>query len=68
MNFVGVLIGIAIAIVIFLLFRAIVLWYFRIDQIVALLTDINGRLAFIQADNKKLEQRADEAIGLLKSR
>jgi hypothetical protein len=68
MNFVGVLIGIAIAIGIFLLFRAIVLWYFTIDQIVALLTDINGRLALIQADNKKLEELADEAIGLLKKR
>jgi hypothetical protein len=61
------LIGFAIAIVVFLLFRAIVLWYFKIDQIVSLLTNINGTLVLIQAENKNLEEWADKAIQLLES-
>jgi hypothetical protein len=41
--------------VVFMLLRAVVLRYFKIDEIVALLTSINGRLALIQTDNQKLK-------------
>lgn len=47
------LIGFAIAFLLFLFLRAVVLWYFKLDVIVALLTEINGRLALMKADREK---------------
>jgi len=41
---INLLIGIAIVVVVFLIFRALVLWYWKIDKIVKLLEEIIDNL------------------------
>lgn len=41
---IDILIGIIIAIVLFLIFRAYVLWYWKVDEIVKLLKEISNNL------------------------
>jgi hypothetical protein len=43
-------IGLGICLAVFLLLRALVLWYFRIGEIVTLLESINTRLGHIGGD------------------
>ncbi|XOB40799.1 MAG: hypothetical protein ACKKMW_01910 [Candidatus Nealsonbacteria bacterium] len=40
----NILIGIIVAIVLFLIFRAYVLWYWKVDEIIKLLKEISNNL------------------------
>jgi hypothetical protein len=43
-EFVGLLLGIAVVVAIFLIFRAIVLWYWKVNVSIELLQQINQKL------------------------
>ena len=49
-GFITLIIALAICLAVFLILRAVVLWYFRIGEIVALLKSINERLGYIGGD------------------
>jgi hypothetical protein len=44
MELIGVVVALAVLIVMFLIFRAIVLWYWRVNESVELLKSINEKL------------------------
>jgi len=52
MSLINLLIGIAITIAIFLIFRALVLWYWKIDKIVKLLEEIVSHLKSKQKEEE----------------
>ena len=51
-SLVALLVGLAICLAVFLILRALVLWYFRIGEIVTLLESINERLERSAPDGK----------------
>ena len=56
-SLIALAIALAICLLVFLILRALVLWYFRIGEIVMLLQSINERLGYIGGD--KIPDDAD---------
>lgn len=56
MSLINLLISIAITVVIFLIFRALVLWYWKIDKIVKLLEEIVSHLKSKPKEEEKNNQ------------
>ena len=59
---IGLLVALAVVFLVFLIIRAIILWYWRVNEGIALLESIDNKLTVLTSSDEKLALLVNEAL------